>query len=76
METTGRMLVGSEIGAALVSLGAMKPDVFGLNCATGPREMTEHLRHLSQHCSGADLGAAERRSAEHRPRPDALRPHS
>ena len=51
METTGRMLVGSEIGAALVSLGAMKPDLFGLNCATGPREMTEHLRHLSQHCS-------------------------
>ena len=46
METTGRMLVGSEIGAALVSLGAMKPDLFGLNCATGPREMTEHLRHL------------------------------
>ena len=49
METTGRMLVGSEIGAALVSLRAMKPDLFGLNCATGPREMTEHLRHLSQH---------------------------
>ena len=43
------MLVGSEIGAALVSLRAMKPDLFGLNCATGPREMTEHLRHLSQH---------------------------
>ena len=49
METTGRMLVGSEIGAALVSLSAMKPDLFGLNCATGPREMAEHLRHLSQH---------------------------
>ncbi len=49
METTGRMLVGSEIGAALVAIAALKPDVFGLNCATGPREMTEHLRHLSQH---------------------------
>ena len=36
METTGRMLVGSEIGAALASLRAMKPDLFGLNCATGP----------------------------------------
>ncbi len=48
METTGRMLVGSEIGAALTSLAAMKPDVLGINCATGPREMTEHLRHLSQ----------------------------
>jgi 5-methyltetrahydrofolate--homocysteine methyltransferase len=49
METTGRMLVGSEIGAALTSLEAMQPDVIGLNCATGPGEMTEHLRYLAQH---------------------------
>ncbi len=49
METTGRMLVGSEIGAALTSLEAMRPDVIGLNCATGPAEMTEHLRYLAQH---------------------------
>ncbi len=49
METTGRMLVGTEIGAALVSLAAMKPDVLGINCATGPAEMQEHLRYLSQH---------------------------
>ncbi len=47
METTGRMLLGTEIGAALTSLSALKPDVFGLNCATGPREMNEHLRYLS-----------------------------
>jgi len=50
METTGRMLVGTEIGAALTSLIALRPDVFGLNCATGPVEMSEHLRHLSQYC--------------------------
>ena len=49
METTGRMLVGSEIGAALTALEAMRPDVIGLNCATGPVEMTEHLRYLAQH---------------------------
>jgi 5-methyltetrahydrofolate--homocysteine methyltransferase len=49
METTGRMLVGTEIGAALVALEAMKPDVIGINCATGPAEMQEHLRHLSRH---------------------------
>ncbi len=49
METTGRMLVGSEIGAALSSLTAMRPDVIGINCATGPAEMQEHLRYLSQH---------------------------
>ena len=51
METTGRMLIGSEIGAALVALDAMRPDVVGLNCATGPQEMMEHLRHLSRHAT-------------------------
>ena len=51
METTGRMLVGSEIGAALTAIGAMRPDVFGINCATGPAEMQEHLRYLSQHAT-------------------------
>src|SRR5690242_10332448 len=49
IETTGRMLVGTEIGAALTALEAMRPDVIGMNCATGPGEMTEHLRYLSQH---------------------------
>ena len=49
MELTGRMLPGTEIGAALAALDAMKPDVIGINCATGPAEMSEHLRHLSQH---------------------------
>ena len=49
VETTGRMLVGTEIGAALTALEAMRPDVIGMNCATGPVEMTEHLRYLSQH---------------------------
>jgi 5-methyltetrahydrofolate--homocysteine methyltransferase len=49
METTGRMLVGSEIGAALTSILAMRPDVLGINCATGPAEMQEHLRYLSHH---------------------------
>jgi 5-methyltetrahydrofolate--homocysteine methyltransferase len=49
IETTGRMLVGTEIGAALTALGALKPDLFGMNCATGPAEMQEHLRYLAQH---------------------------
>jgi 5-methyltetrahydrofolate--homocysteine methyltransferase len=49
VETTGRMLLGSEIGAALTTLDALRPDVIGLNCATGPAEMTEHLRYLGQH---------------------------
>ncbi len=49
IETTGRMLVGSEIGAALTAIEAMQPDIIGLNCATGPNEMVEHLRYLAQH---------------------------
>ncbi|MVU83768.1 methionine synthase [Nocardia sp. ET3-3] len=49
METTGTMLVGSEIGAALTALEKLGIDMIGLNCATGPAEMSEHLRHLSKH---------------------------
>jgi 5-methyltetrahydrofolate--homocysteine methyltransferase len=49
MELTGTMLPGTEIGAALAALDAMRPDVIGVNCATGPSEMSEHLRYLSQH---------------------------
>ncbi|MEU1430257.1 methionine synthase [Nocardia sp. NPDC005746] len=49
METTGTMLVGSEIGAALTALETLGIDMIGLNCATGPDEMSEHLRHLSKH---------------------------
>jgi len=48
VETTGTMLLGSEIGAALNSLGALGVDLIGMNCATGPSEMSEHLRSLSQ----------------------------
>ena len=48
IETTGRMLVGTEIGAAIAALVPMGPDVLGMNCATGPQEMTEHLRTLSE----------------------------
>ena len=48
IETTGRMLPGTEIGAALASLEALHPDVFGLNCATGPEEMYGPIRYLSE----------------------------
>jgi 5-methyltetrahydrofolate--homocysteine methyltransferase len=49
VETTGTMLLGTEIGAALGALEALGIDGMGLNCATGPGEMSEHLRHLSRH---------------------------
>ncbi|MDA8102838.1 MAG: methionine synthase [Nitrospiraceae bacterium] len=48
VELTGRMLPGTEIAAALVALRAMDVDVIGMNCATGPSEMGEHLRYLTQ----------------------------
>ena len=48
VEATGTMLLGSEIGAALTALEPLGIDSIGLNCATGPTEMSEHLRQLSQ----------------------------
>jgi 5-methyltetrahydrofolate--homocysteine methyltransferase len=49
VETTGTMLLGTEIGAALTALEPLEIDLIGLNCATGPAEMSEHLRYLSRH---------------------------
>ncbi|MEA4945257.1 MAG: methionine synthase [Propionicimonas sp.] len=49
IETSGTMLLGSEIGAALTALEPLGIDALGLNCGTGPTEMSEHLRHLSRH---------------------------
>ncbi|HET6191172.1 MAG TPA: methionine synthase [Trebonia sp.] len=47
IETTGTMLLGTEIGAALTALAPLGIDVIGLNCATGPDLMSEHLRYLA-----------------------------
>ena len=51
IETTGAMLLGSEIGAALTALQPLGITMIGLNCATGPGEMGEHLRYLAGHAS-------------------------
>ena len=48
VEATGTMLLGSEIGAALNALEPLNIDLIGLNCATGPAEMSEHLRVLAK----------------------------
>ncbi len=48
IEANGRMLTGTETPAALHALAPLGVDVIGLNCATGPAEMSEHLRTLSQ----------------------------
>ncbi|MEB3195551.1 MAG: methionine synthase [Cyanobacteriota bacterium] len=49
METTGTMLVGSDIAAVVAILEPFAIDVLGLNCATGPEQMKEHIRYLSAH---------------------------
>jgi 5-methyltetrahydrofolate--homocysteine methyltransferase len=47
VETTGQLLLGSDIAAALTAIEPLGVDVIGMNCATGPAEMGEHLRHLA-----------------------------
>ncbi|MBP7933388.1 MAG: methionine synthase [Phycisphaerae bacterium] len=52
IETTGTMLVGTDIAAAVTTLEAYPQiEVIGLNCATGPQEMSEHIRYLSEYCT-------------------------
>ena len=51
MELTGTMLMGTEIAAAVTTLQACPQiQVIGLNCATGPQEMAEHVQYLGRHC--------------------------
>jgi len=52
VETTGTLLVGTEIAAAATILEALSIPLIGLNCATGPQEMAEHVRWLSQNWPG------------------------
>jgi 5-methyltetrahydrofolate--homocysteine methyltransferase len=52
LEATGTMLMGTDIAAVVTTLEAFpEVDVLGLNCATGPQEMSAHVRYLSQTCS-------------------------
>ncbi len=48
METTGTMLVGSDIASALTILEPFNIDILGLNCATGPEQMKDHIKYLSE----------------------------
>jgi 5-methyltetrahydrofolate--homocysteine methyltransferase len=48
IETTGTMLVGTDIGAAATIIGALDVPIIGLNCATGPQEMAEHVADLAR----------------------------
>ena len=52
VETTGTLLVGADIAAAATTIGALGVDSFGLNCATGPQEMSEHVKWLGEYWPG------------------------
>jgi 5-methyltetrahydrofolate--homocysteine methyltransferase len=52
VETMGTMLVGSDIASALTTLRAYPVDAVGMNCATGPKEMKEHIKFLAEHSPG------------------------
>lgn len=47
IESTGTMLVGMDIASVVTALQPYDIDVLGMNCATGPVEMSEHIRYLS-----------------------------
>ncbi len=49
METTGQMLIGSDISSITTILEPFNIDILGLNCATGPEEMKDHIKYLSEH---------------------------
>lgn len=49
METTGTMLLGTDIAAAATILHAMDVEVMGFNCATGPQEMASHVKWMAEH---------------------------
>jgi 5-methyltetrahydrofolate--homocysteine methyltransferase len=48
LDTNGRMLLGTDVGAALSILEGLRADVIGLNCSTGPEHMREPVRYLVQ----------------------------
>src|SRR5512142_2480714 len=51
LDTTGRMLLGTDINAALAILEGMGIDVIGLNCSTGPEHMREPIRILGENAT-------------------------
>src|SRR5512134_307078 len=52
IESTGTMLVGTDVAAALAAIEPFPVFTIGLNCATGPEGMTSHIRHLCRHYRG------------------------
>nr|HET6905142.1 homocysteine S-methyltransferase family protein [Ktedonobacteraceae bacterium] len=50
LDTSGRMLLGTDIAAVMTTLIALRVDIIGLNCSTGPEHMREPVRFLAENC--------------------------
>ncbi|BCL80346.1 methionine synthase [Ktedonobacteria bacterium brp13] len=50
LDTSGRMLLGTDISAVMTTLVAERVDIIGLNCSTGPEHMREPVRFLAENC--------------------------
>src|SRR5947209_6684969 len=50
LDTSGRMLLGTDIAAVMTTLVALRVDIIGLNCSTGPEHMREPVRFLAENC--------------------------
>jgi len=51
LDTSGRMLLGTDVASALITLESLRVDVIGLNCSTGPEHMREPVRYLTAHAT-------------------------
>src|SRR5512145_1185386 len=51
LDTSGRMLLGTDIASAMTTLESLRVDVLGLNCSTGPEHMREPIRYLAEHAT-------------------------
>ena len=63
LDTTGRMLLGTDIAAVLTILEGLPIDVIGLNCSTGPDYMREPIRYLGETVLPAGFLHPQRRAA-------------
>ena len=63
LDVSGRMLLGTDIASAMTTLEALKVDVIGLNCSTGPEHMREPIRYLSEARDASAVGDSKRRTA-------------
>ncbi|GAC1650268.1 MAG: methionine synthase [Gemmatimonadaceae bacterium] len=51
LDTSGRMLLGTDVASALTTLQSLRVDVIGVNCSTGPEHMREPVRYLTEHAT-------------------------